>query len=42
MREVSRLLRLPFGIPNLPIYMVMFLKDEPIEFFDISIDKFKI
>lgn len=26
----------------LPIYMIMFLKNEPIEFIDISIDRFKI
>ncbi len=29
-------------VTYLPIYMVMFLKDEPIEFIDISIDRFKI
>ena len=26
----------------LPIYMVMFLQDEPIGFIDISVDKFKL
>ena len=25
-----------------PIYMVMFLQDEPIRFIDISVDKFKL
>ena len=29
-------------VTYLPIYMVMFLKDEPIEFIDISIDRFRI
>ncbi|MBR4742910.1 MAG: ATP-binding protein, partial [Oscillospiraceae bacterium] len=29
-------------VTYLPIYMVMFLKDEPIEFIDISVDRFKI
>ncbi|WP_373798628.1 ATP-binding protein [Bacteroides heparinolyticus] len=29
-------------VTYLPIYMVMFLKDEPIDFTDISIDRFKI
>ena len=29
-------------VTYLPIYMVMFLKDELIEFIDISIDRFKI
>ncbi|MBQ7146661.1 MAG: ATP-binding protein [Lachnospiraceae bacterium] len=29
-------------VTYLPIYMLMFLKDEPIEFIDISIDRFRI
>ena len=29
-------------VTYLPIYMVMFLKDEPPEFADISIDRFRI
>lgn len=29
-------------VTYLPIYMVMFLKDEPLEFSDISIDRFRI